>query len=468
LDGVCDLGDQVGVDASKYFEVHDDGLPLVLATSPFDATPTPDNQGVAGASVTPCPNCVGLRWRTTVAQFSPRDVELSSDGRILVLRSGIPSLFSTVALRTDDGVELWRSTIGGDVLPASFTPSIAISGDTLFTARGGEVYATCGEPPPGRPCNGPPRLFANDLLTGDPIFDIVIAETPGDLIAHPNAPVVFVAGGGLGVSAYGTADGTMLWTDPEHPYLGIASSLVATPRGDALFGAAVRLRYPYDCTVRAYDSSNGAVLWSRDIPPEQCDYRAYPTLTVSPLGTRLFVRSTGDDDFGNRFLTVQSLDATTGETQWLANPLPANSLSGTCDLLFLQGRYGVIAFKAATGEELWRNETLEVNGGVATLGTLVVTGERVDDAGNETFVLEGLSPNTGVTAWSTRIRERPGGVIADPSGRRLYVLTYGPKLPITEATVNAYVPALTLLGLMDELVETNTSLGRNSESTPLR
>ncbi len=140
-----------------------------------------------------------------------------------VLYAGLDDKKGTVAaVNVASGKTLWRKSLG----PATFPPSVAASGGTIFagTVNGGAAEVQTG------------KLYALDAKTGEQLRSVPVS---GGVNEGPVAAggVVYTGGGNLDsgiVQAWQPATGKQLWSYPTPASMG---NITAVPGSRVYFGS---------------------------------------------------------------------------------------------------------------------------------------------------------------------------------------------------------------------------------------
>jgi hypothetical protein len=267
-----------------------------------------------------------------------------------------------------------------------------------------------------------------------------------------------------------TATGAHRWTSR---YAGPAgtdfpSAEAVSPGGRRVFvtGESLSDRSSWDYATVAYDAATGAQLWAtRYNGPANLDDVAN-AVTVSPHGAMVFVTglSVGNGS-GWDYATV-AYSAATGKQLWVSRySSPHNhedfaraiAVSPNGRTVFVTGDshgrshgassgpdYATVAYRAATGRQLWVSRYNGPGNGVddsrsVTVGprgrTVYVTGRSAGVTSASDFATVAYNAATGATRWVRRYsapgNSSAGGssVAAGPGGRAVYVTGFSSSGP---------------------------------------
>ena len=283
----------------------------------------------------------------------------------------------------------------------------------------------------------------------------------------PNGNTVFVTGyttlssgtENYTTIAYKAATGAQLWIKG---YAGLgalnrAVSVAVSPNGKAVFvtGETGSASYGYGASYAtvAYNAITGAQLWAKryGTPADGDSFAA--EVAVSPNGKTVFVTGNSANSYqaggGFDYATV-AYNAATGAQLWAKRyaddtsqvgiGAQAVAVSPNGSTLYVTGNssagngeeYATIAYKSATGAQLWLRyyPGVAYSGGAAAMAvspsgkTVIVTGSV--DAGNTAeYATVAYNAVTGVQLWAKRYGT-PGSdeayaVAVSPNGRTVFV-----------------------------------------------
>ena len=267
-----------------------------------------------------------------------------------------------------------------------------------------------------------------------------------------------VAGTGAGASLSVASPGAQLWVKRYNSHgNGGAESVAVSPNGNTVFvtGETGSASYGYGASYAtvAYNAITGAQLWAKryGTPADGDSFAA--EVAVSPNGKTVFVTGNSANSYqaggGFDYATV-AYNAATGAQLWAKRyaddtsqvgiGAQAVAVSPNGSTLYVTGNssagngeeYATIAYKSATGAQLWLRyyPGVAYSGGAAAMAvspngkTVIVTGSV--DAGNTAeYATVAYNAVTGVQLWAKRYGT-PGsdeayGVAVSPNGRTVFV-----------------------------------------------
>ena len=273
--------------------------------------------------------------------------------------------------------------------------------------------------------------------------------------------------------AYNATTGAEMWvTRYNGPVNGDdeATSVAVSPSGETVFvtGSSEGLASSYDYATVAYNAATGAQLWVKRYTG---DPYTGPSVAVSPNASTVFVTgssyaaTTGDDDYA----TV-AYNAVTGAQRWVTryNSPDGGSFAHSLAVspngktVFVTGSslganngydYTTVAYKAATGTQLWvkrYNGATEGDRGANSLAvspngkTVFVTGSSyTGSASDYDYATLAYNAATGAQVWVKRYSGPVAGldaatsVAVSPTGKTVFVTGYsqGPAGSFDYATV---------------------------------
>ncbi len=367
---------------------------------------------------------------------------------------------ATVAYSAATGARLWAGRGGA---------SVTVSPD------GAKVFVIGGTGSPGQ--RGPQSTgyatVAYNAATGAQLWAKRYSsqgKSPGpagarSVVVSPGGDKVFVtgisAGAGSGPDyatvAYNAATGAQLWVrryngpgnGEEMMGLCCAPQAMAVSRDGAtvfVTGASKGTGTGLDYATVAYNAATGKQLWvSRYNGPANRDDGA-GSVAVSPDGARVFVTG-GSQGAGADYATV-AYKAATGKQLWVSRyngPGNRDDAAGSVAVspngatVFVAGTstgtatgedYATIAYNAATGKRLWlqryngpqnRDENAYAMALSPSGAKVYVTGHRPDDRSGATVA---YNASTGAQLWVTRPAYNPTSVAVTPNGATVFVAGY--------------------------------------------
>jgi len=218
-------------------------------------------------------------------------------------------------------------------------------------------------------------------------YDGPFQDKAYSMAASPLGDLVFVTGSSQSLPfcvdsadfttiAYGATTGERIWLARYDGPAGgrdQGRSVAVSPQGDTVFvaGPSAGLGSGVDCATLAYDSAAGSMLWAAryDGPVSGRDQGC--TLALSPEGGTVFL-STESEGYGTGSdYVVVAYDAATGEELWVSRydgPASSSDYPGQLSVspdggtVFVSGGSpctecdtdcATVAYDAATGEQLW-------------------------------------------------------------------------------------------------------------------
>jgi hypothetical protein len=299
------------------------------------------------------------------------------------------------------------------------------------------------------------------------------ADFPSALGMSPDGSELFVTGRSraatsgfdYATAAYDAATGAPLWSeryDGPRSAGDWASALGVSPDGSELFvtGVSSDPSSHMDYATLAYDSSTGALLWTKRYNGPGNGFDAASAIGVSPDGSTVFVTglSAGSTRVDDHDYATVAYDAVTGARLWAerydgpgndADDADANALGVSPDgsQVFVTGgilgsrgnfNYATVSYDTATGVRLW---AVRYNGpsngfdvpttlGVSPDGSQVfVTGDSVGTTGDDDYATVAYDTTTGAESWVARYDNDGPGPAGDsaaalgvsPDGSEVYV-----------------------------------------------
>jgi DNA-binding beta-propeller fold protein YncE len=355
----------------------------------------------------------------------PAAVAVSPDGSAVFVTGyargwGTRTDYATVAYDAATGRQLWASRYNGPANGDDGASSVVVSpdGSTVFVTgnsldlAGGYDYAT----------------VAYSAATGQQLWVSRYGSGNGDdearsVVVSPDGSTVFVTGSsgnetgyGYGTVAYSAATGGQLWASR---YNGPkkdddASSMMVSPDGSTVFvtGKSLKLAGGYDYATVAYSAATGRQLWASLYHGPGAS-----SVAVNPDGSTVFVTGRSDNLAGGGadYATV-AYRAATGQQLWVSR---FSFGSGTYDAassvavspdgttVFVTGgscvspahyscHYATVASSAATGKWLWSRRYGSYNNDYEASSVAVSPDGATVFVTGRIYVLK-----TGRTYWTT-------------------------------------------------------------------
>jgi outer membrane protein assembly factor BamB len=371
-----------------------------------------------------------------------------------------PGDYATVAYRTATGARLWVSRYNGPGDSFDQAASVAVS------PGGGRVFVT-GSSNTRQGGPGDYATVAYRAGTGARLW-VARRSGPGNrsgdarsVAVSPDGRTVFVTGYSSSPSgsrgddyttiAYRAATGARLWISRYNgPVTGSeddAFSVAISPAGDRVF---VTGSSGNDYATVAYRAATGSQLWVRRYngPSNTREDGGATSVAVGPGGRTVFVTGTGSGpDSGTGYATI-AYRAATGTQLWAtrynapggSSRASALTVSRDGSRVFVTGAgdgdYATVAYRAATGAQLWARRyngpgnfddfatavTVSPDG-----GHVYVTGNSIGAARRYDFATIAYRAATGTQLWARRYNgpgNRGGGgsaVAVSPDGSRVFV-----------------------------------------------
>ena len=263
------------------------------------------------------------------------------------------------------------------------------------------------------------------------------------------AVALTIAASVSGPSAEAVATRTPIWSSTFVPASGGSESAIAiNPLGGNVYVGGRISSGPERFVIAAYATGTGELRWLVRHPSESAVATDcwLGSLGVSPDGSMLFAAGATFANDGSGHWVTMAIDATTGATRWVARipdpavRTPSLTMAPTGDRVFVAGSVRangratrVVAYDAATGDELWR---VRLPGGVADRAIGVSPGgsrlfvalvrRQVGEPLNHVALLA-LDPSVGSVVWErsfgsgNAFYEIPADLTVDPLGKRIYV-----------------------------------------------
>ena len=267
-------------------------------------------------------------------------------------------------------------------------------------------------------------------------------------------------------SATAVAIRTPIWSSTFRPFSGASASAIAvSPTSNTVYVGGRITSSPERFAIVAYATGTGQRRWLTRYPSGGAPATAcwMSTLAVTPDASTLFSSGATFSNDGSGDWVTTAIDAATGATIWVARIqhatvwTPSLVMAPAGGRIFVAGPVGangratrVVAYRAVTGEELWR---VRVEGGasdravgVSPGGNRLYVGVVRRQAGvplNHIAVVA-LAARTGSVVWDrsygngNRMYEDPADLAVDPLGERVYVTV------VREAARGPFAPPLTL------------------------
>ncbi len=389
--------------------------------------------------------------------------------------------YATVAYNAATGTRLWVSRYTGPpnrpntpIVNFDEARSVAVSpnGRTVFvtgTSAGPEVSPG---PKPGP--NADYATIAYNAATGARLwisrFDMG-SDLASSVAVSPNGRMVFVtgtsatptSGARYATVAYNAATGAQLWVSlygTVNRYNSPAS-LAVSPNGGRVFvtgrSEGFTFRGDVDYATVAYNAATGAQLWAKRYNGPGNRYDAATSLAVGRNGGTVYVTGVSDrttDIFGSFDYATIAYNAATGARLWVSryngpgnNADVANSVavSPSGRTVFVTGGstgrtsgadYATVAYRAATGAQLWvsrYNGPGNRDDGAMALAvgsggrTVFVTGESTGRTSGTDYATIAYNATTGARLWVSRYNGPGNGpdsasaIVASPCGRGVFV-----------------------------------------------
>jgi WD40 repeat protein len=291
-------------------------------------------------------------------------------------------------------------------------------------------------------------------------------EAAQSVAVSPDGGTVFVTGRSNGATsgpdyvtiAYRTATGTMLWlkryNGPGNGY-DDARSVAVSPDGSKVFvtGASTGVTSGDYATI-AYNAATGAQLWvTRYNGPGNGDDSG-GTVAVSPDGSKVFVTGTSPGVTSNADYATIAYNAATGAQLWVTRYNgPGNgvdlggylAVSPSGGTVFVTGQsegatsgfdYATIAYRAATGAQLWAKRyngpgnSFDLANSVAVSPggrKVFVTGASTGTTSDLDYATVAYRAATGTRLWAKRYNgpanrnDFADSVAVGPGGGRVFV-----------------------------------------------
>jgi DNA-binding beta-propeller fold protein YncE len=364
--------------------------------------------------------------------------------------------YATVAYNAATGAQLWVKRYNGAGNDDDQAQSVAVSPD------GGTVFVT------GYSYDGPLgydyATVAYNAATGAQKW-LKTYNGPGNIDDHaysivvsPSGSAVYVtgaSGSAAATVAYNAASGARLWVkrySVPGGYSSQASSVTVSPSGNTVFITGSSTVTVDNYTTVAYDAATGAQLWAEHYNgPGHGDDEA-ASVRVSPSGNAVYVtgESTGTAQVYD-YATI-AYDVATGAQLWVNRYNGPANIGGQADALVVSpsggtvfvtgqtaagsGDYATVAYKAATGAQLWvKRYSGPADGTDGALAIAInptgngvyVTGESTGRADVTDYATLAYNPATGAQLWVTRYNGpgNAGGqadsIAVSPSGGTVFV-----------------------------------------------
>jgi WD40 repeat protein len=310
----------------------------------------------------------------------------------------------------------------------------------------------------------------NSPGNGDDAAYAVTVNRRGTAVFVTGSSVGKTSGADYATLAYNAATGRQLWV---RRYNGPANrddyafSLAVNPRGTRVYvtGASHGRSSAFDYATVAYNAATGRQLWVRRYngPGNGDDWAS--SVAVSPRGTVVFVTGYSDGKGTGPDYATLAYSARTGRQLWVRRYSgPANgddqatslAVSPTGGAVFVTGSsdgpttdgaesdYATVAYKAATGRQLWVSRYTATGGNFASSLAVNPSGTAVFVTGSSgaAYATVAYSASTGSELWVSRHNPPPDYGAADATA--IAVSPTGPVVYVTgwafgERTSEAYV-----------------------------
>ena len=321
----------------------------------------------------------------------------------------VPVLLSVLCLSTAARAQqlIWETVVdpsGGYDLIRAITltrHAVVVVGNASNSAEGIDDFVVQSL----RRANGAVRWTdhvpeAPSILTG-----VQVASAQGRLFASgysSGAP----AETDIVVRGYEAATGRLLWNSvwdtgrDDTPQAIAANAAVVVVVG---YGADATPGHAVNFIVRAYDASNGTVLWEDHVDRPDLESEAW---TVAITGNRVYVA--GNTVLGDRRdLLVRAYNASSGTLAWemtraSTSPTSVKAAGGRVFVAGVSSTHSYIgAFDAKRGGLLWEDEGTDSSG---NFRDLAVQGQRIAAVGfsQSTVLLRAYDVESGILEWDAR------------------------------------------------------------------
>jgi DNA-binding beta-propeller fold protein YncE len=324
-------------------------------------------------------------WASKLAGACCSVGAVSKDGTVFV-SADVKAHFETVAYSGATGARLWAKAYQGREF--NFPRAITVSPD------GSRVYVT-GSLSGGKAADAVATI-AYDARTGRQLWVSQFRPKDGadvrSVAVSPDGTSLYVAGYGrvsgspwqFSVLAYAAATGKQRWQRyyPTPGQYGSAGSVAVSPDGQTIYATGGAGTTAVTVAYRAA----GTLKWAARYSSPYKGFAEGDQIVVAPSGSAVYVG--GRESAPNKHVDIATL-----------------------------------AYSAATGKRLWREQTL---GGVPDIA-VTPNGQSVivDGSQNYTHIeMDAYNAATGATQWS---RLAPGtnlipdGLVISPSGSTLYI-----------------------------------------------
>jgi hypothetical protein len=388
----------------------------------------------------------------SMARFSMRIAPLA----VFTAAALIPGAFGMAAPRAavsndapavasaDSGQQLWVQRYNGPGNRRDDGRALAVSpdGNTVFVAgasagtRSGSDYGLVAY----RASTGA-RLWVSRYNAPANRDDVAVAAA-----VSPDGAMVVVTGYSRGATsgydyatvAYRASTGKRLWVERYNgPASGAdtVSSLAVSRASVFVTGASMGTDHVTHYATVAYRATTGTPLWARRYHGPGAGSDEAQSVTVNPGGTRVFVTGTSNGTTTHTDYATIAYRAATGTQLWVqrynspgtgygydeAGALAINPagtvlyVTGNSHAANSGGSYTTVAYRTSTGARLWANRYNGANGGadiaVNPSGTrLFVTGFRNFAASSFYFVTVAYNAATGNRTWVDRYAPEGRGI----------------------------------------------------------
>ena len=325
------------------------------------------------------------------------------------------SVFATVAYNAVTGKRLWIENFHGPDRGANAN-SIAVSPDGSKVFVTGQAYI--GDPIQGTDMatiayNAKTGHYLWSRLYSGPIFG---AGSANSVTVSPDGSKVFITGGTYGNStgnyylstvAYNSSTGAMLWS--KRTVANPGTTIATSPDGSKVYvstgnegGAGTGTATP---NVVAYSAATGHQLWAGSFSGPGNLIRC--ELAVDPDGTKVFSTCTTDVSPA-RYLTL-AYNSATGKQVWVAtyqhSGIPSNddstsaAITATSSRVFVTGtsvgHIGTVAYNASTGSQQWVS-LYPTPGGTSASGQAIT----LSPGGSTVYAAGGANTSYAVAAFN--------------------------------------------------------------------